>query len=688
MRKESKENQWKSVKRLRKAGTGILLATFLTVSSCQPAWAAAPTETTQNKEAQTSRYVPTPEDIRLTKDIVQLDSNGYYSAAVMNNGDLYTWGTMTRMLDEMSWGYSGESKDPGLFAQNVAKVVLSDSANAYIDKDGNLYMWGPNAGGMIGDPKLGLNYEEPVKMLENVQDVMINALKRTVAAITKDGDLYMWGDNWVNTIGGQDQDESLGSTVYEPFHVELPGKVTKVSMDSQLTGALLENGDCYMWGNLNSEEIEHFAGEEVHRGTPVKVAEHVQDMQIVRGIRSYLTEDGNIYTWGDNPYKELGRVTETSEDYIPGKVENVSDIVSYRLGSTSLALKSDGTLYGWGMNESGTVGNGTQTTVVTPVPVLENVQSIIPGKGQDSFATISAVIDKNQSLWMWGRNNPLAIGNGNSSYQETSPVKILDSVTGAVSCAGLTLATCSDGSMWGWGGYNYRKSIGDFTEEERAYPVVVTLYGPSPSVKNPEDPKDPGENPGSEPGEKDPGENVQQNKKKVQKITVSTISNKIAAGKSATLRAEIKPANATVKKVQWKSSNTKYATVNSKGKVTTKKAGAGKSVTITAYALDGSRVKGSYKIQIKKHAVKSVSLKAASATVKAGKSVQVKATVKTTGKDANKALRWCTSTTKYATVNSKGKVTTKKAGKGKKVKVTAIAMDGTGKQASVTIKIK
>lgn len=674
MRKERKEKQWKSVKRLRKAGTGILLATFLTVSSCQPAWAAASTETTQNKEAQASRYVPTAEDIRLTKDIVQLDSNGYYSAAVMNNGDLYTWGTMTRMLDEMSWGNSGESKDPGLFAQNVAKVVLSDSTNAYIDKDGNLYMWGPNSGGMIGDPKLGLNYEEPVKMLENVQDVVINALKRTVAAITKDGDLYMWGDNWVNTIGGQDQDESLGSVVYEPFHVNLPGKVKKVSMDSQLTGAVLENGDCYMWGKLESEEINHFAGEEVHRGTPVKVAEHVQDMQIVRGIRSYLTEDGNLYTWGSNPYKELGRVIEESADYIPGKVENVSDIVSYRLGSTSLALKSDGTLYGWGMNESGTVGNGTQTVVVTPVPVLENVQSIIPGKGQDSFVAVSAVIDKNQSLWMWGRNNPLAIGNGNSSYQEISPVKILDSVTGAVSCSGLTLATCTDGSMWGWGGYNYRKSIGDFTEEERAYPVVVTLYGPSPSVKNPE-------NPGVDTG-KDPSD------KKVQKITISTISNKIAAGKSATLRAEIKPANAAVKKVQWKSSNTKYATVNSKGKVTTKKAGAGKSVIISAYALDGSRVKGSYKIQIKKHAVKSVSLKVTSKTVKAGKSVQVKATVKTTGKDANKALRWCTSSTKYATVNSKGKVTTKKAGKGKKIKVTAIAMDGTGKQASMTIKIK
>lgn len=42
----------------------------------------------------------------------------------------------------------------------------------------------------------------------------------------------------------------------------------------------------------------------------------------------------------------------------------------------------------------------------------------------------------------------------------------------------------------------------------------------------------------------------------------------------------------------------------------------------------------------------------------------------------------------YATVNSKGVVKTKKAGKGKTVKITAQATDGTGKKATVKIKIK
>lgn len=174
---------------------------------------------------------------------------------------------------------------------------------------------------------------------------------------------------------------------------------------------------------------------------------------------------------------------------------------------------------------------------------------------------------------------------------------------------------------------------------------------------------------------------------KVTKITVSGISKKVAAGRKIQLTASVAPSDASNKGITWTSSNKKYAAVDSKGKVTVKKAGAGKSVTITATAADGSGVKATYKIQIKKHAVKSIKLKA-NKTVKAGRSLKVKATVKTTGKKANKTLKWTSSNTKYATVSAKGVVKAKKAGKNHKVKITASATDGSGKKKTVTIKIK
>lgn len=74
-------------------------------------------------------------------------------------------------------------------------------------------------------------------------------------------------------------------------------------------------------------------------------------------------------------------------------------------------------------------------------------------------------------------------------------------------------------------------------------------------------------------------------------------------------------------------------------------------------------------------------------SVKVNKSITLKATVTTnTGKKVN--VKWTVNNSKYAKITSAGNVTGLKAGKGKKVVVTATATDGSGKKASKTIAIK
>lgn len=174
---------------------------------------------------------------------------------------------------------------------------------------------------------------------------------------------------------------------------------------------------------------------------------------------------------------------------------------------------------------------------------------------------------------------------------------------------------------------------------------------------------------------------------KVSKITIATTtSNKIATGKKVTLKATVTPSNAYNKGVTWKSSNTKVATVSSSGVVTTKKKMGGKTVTITATAKDGSGKKASYKIYVKKGIVKKVYISGVK-SVKAGKKLYLKGKTSASS-GANRTLKWSSSNTKYAKVSSKGTVTTYKAGKKKSVKITARAVDGSGKSKTVTIKIK
>lgn len=175
---------------------------------------------------------------------------------------------------------------------------------------------------------------------------------------------------------------------------------------------------------------------------------------------------------------------------------------------------------------------------------------------------------------------------------------------------------------------------------------------------------------------------------KVEKLAISAPSKKLAAGKKIKMTVTVSPENASNKEVEWKTSNENYATVNENGEVSIKTKGAGKKVTITAVAKDGSGVKVSYKITIMKHAVKSIKIKASSKTINAGSSMKLKTVVKTTGKKVNKTLKWTSSNTAYATVSKSGKIKAKKAGKGKSVIITAASTDGSNKKAKIKIKIK
>lgn len=88
--------------------------------------------------------------------------------------------------------------------------------------------------------------------------------------------------------------------------------------------------------------------------------------------------------------------------------------------------------------------------------------------------------------------------------------------------------------------------------------------------------------------EKNAGQEV-----KATKITLNKKTAGLVKGKTVTLKATVTPDNASNKAVTWKSSNTKVATVDSKGKVKALKLG---KATITATAADGSGVSASCQV--------------------------------------------------------------------------------------------
>ena len=160
-------------------------------------------------------------------------------------------------------------------------------------------------------------------------------------------------------------------------------------------------------------------------------------------------------------------------------------------------------------------------------------------------------------------------------------------------------------------------------------------------------------------------------------VKLNKTSFTLLAGKTETLKATVSPVDSTSKGVAWKSSNTKVATVDAKGKVTAKAKG---TANITA-TVKGAKV-ASAKITVTAPiAASSVKLSSTSATLAKGKTMTLTGTVSPSN-TTNKTLKWKSSNTKVATVDSKGKV--KAVGSGT-AKVTATTTNGKVATAAITV---
>lgn len=152
----------------------------------------------------------------------------------------------------------------------------------------------------------------------------------------------------------------------------------------------------------------------------------------------------------------------------------------------------------------------------------------------------------------------------------------------------------------------------------------------------------------------------------------------IYKGKKFTLKPVFTPANATNRKVNWSSSNSKVVSVTSKGVVSGLRGGV---AVVTGVSEDGGHVAAC--IVTVKQPVTMITLNKSSYTLGIGKTIQLKATVKSTY-SSNQTLKWTSSNVKVATVSKRGVVTGKKLGT---VTIKCSATDGSGEYATCKIRV-
>lgn len=171
-------------------------------------------------------------------------------------------------------------------------------------------------------------------------------------------------------------------------------------------------------------------------------------------------------------------------------------------------------------------------------------------------------------------------------------------------------------------------------------------------------------------------------KQPVKKIQISKNVLAVQKGKTVNIKATVKPKNASNKKLKYKTSNKKIATVNSKGKVKGIKNG---TVTITVTAADGSKKKATCKVGVYTAKIKKATVSPSKKTLNVGQTVTLKTKIKSPSKGAVNLFTWTSSNKKVASVDAKGKVKALKAGT---ATITGTAADGSKKKVTCKITVK
>lgn len=165
----------------------------------------------------------------------------------------------------------------------------------------------------------------------------------------------------------------------------------------------------------------------------------------------------------------------------------------------------------------------------------------------------------------------------------------------------------------------------------------------------------------------------------VNSITLELTELELNAGDVYTFNAVVAPQNATIRQLDWKSSDTEVVTVNAIGKMVAVAAG---EAIVSATALDHSGVTATCVVTVKQP-VASITLDQTEVELITDETVTLTATIAPENATDN-AVIWSSSDPTIATVSEDGVVTGVAPGK---VTITATAADGSGVTATCTVTV-
>jgi alpha-tubulin suppressor-like RCC1 family protein len=377
-----------------------------------------------------------------------------------------------------------------LNGKTVKEIVLGNSSTCVIASDDQVYCWGENGFGQLGNGSTtdsntpvavstaGVLNGKTIKVLKSADD--------TTCVIASDDKLYCWGYGRFGALAN-------GSTANSTIPIAVAGgalgakTIKQLDMNDNTTCVIASDDKMYCWGygaygTLGNGASSNSSATVAVDFTGVLSGKIITQVHMA-GLFTCVLADARVYCWGYGGEGALGQGA-TSNTNVPGAV-NTAGVLSGKsitkiagTGSTMCALTSDNFIACWGFGYDGELGNGTSNANST-LPVLIDSSGAISGKTITDLVSSKknvCALTSDGLVFCWGEGYF-----GNKLSQNTNEVSVPTSPDMTEALSGKTIlefgvglyvscALASDHQIYCWGGGSGGE-LGNGTDTFTNYPV-------------------------------------------------------------------------------------------------------------------------------------------------------------------------------------------------------------------------
>ncbi|XP_042351684.1 probable E3 ubiquitin-protein ligase HERC3 isoform X2 [Plectropomus leopardus] len=216
----------------------------------------------------THTYIPKPLDVLCNKVVSQVACGNQHSIALTKDGQVYTWGQNSRgQLGNRTPGASSLQHLQSLSVMPLVQIAAGGEQSFALSVSGGVFGWGRNDCGQLGlRDTTDRDIPTPVYGLNMKKTVYMSCGEDHTAVLTKDGAVFTFGSGRYGQLGHNSFSDELRPRLV----AELWGaKVTEIACGRHHTLVMTDSKRIYSFGRGEQGQLGH--GEESHPSVPLRV---------------------------------------------------------------------------------------------------------------------------------------------------------------------------------------------------------------------------------------------------------------------------------------------------------------------------------------------------------------------------------------------------------------------------------